>query len=151
METKNLPYPRSLGRLLGFASGATNAFAQKLLNRHDLSLAQWIILSALWRQDGLLISEIAAYYRVKTPAASRIVDRMIGRGLVERRPDPNDRRAARVYLTRKARDLSHLIDFYEDVNTALLTGFSKDEREQLFRFLERITENANARKSDRTD
>ncbi len=136
------PYLPSFGRLLGFATGATNALSQKLLDRHDLLLAHWVILTALWRRDGLLISEIADYYRVNSSAASRIVDRMIDRGLVDRRPDPDDRRAARVYLTAKARKMSHLLDFYQDVNGHLLEGFTPEEAEQLARMLERIAANA---------
>jgi hypothetical protein len=60
MATKNpLERPRSLGQVLSFATGATVAMCQDMLAEHDLTLAQWVILSALWRQDGMLISEIA--------------------------------------------------------------------------------------------
>ena len=138
------PYLPSLGRLLGFATGATNALSQKLLDRHGLSLTHWIILTALWRRDGLSIGDIADYYRVKSPAASRIVDRMADRGLVERRPDPRDRRASRVYLTDKAREMADLVDFYRDVNSRLLDGFSKEETDRLFALLERVAANAAA-------
>lgn len=145
MENDGAPaYVPSLGRFLWFAAGATSALSQKMLDRHGLSLAHWIILTALWQKDGLLISEIAAFYRVKAPAASRIVDRMANRGLVERRRDPNDRRAARVYLTDKARGMAHLVDFYRDVNDRLLEGFTEEEAGHLIRMLERIAENANA-------
>ncbi|MCY0152924.1 MarR family winged helix-turn-helix transcriptional regulator [Hoeflea alexandrii] len=62
MATKKpLDRPRSLGQVLSFATGATVSMCQDMLAEHDLTLAQWVILSALWRQDGMLISEIADY------------------------------------------------------------------------------------------
>lgn len=145
METKNPPpYLRSLGRVLGFASTATGVLSQNLLDAHNLSLKHWTILSALWREDGLLITQIAKYRGANLPAASRIIDRMTEKGLVERRADPNDRRAARIYLTSKGKKLSPLIDLYKDVNAVLLADFSPEEADTLFDLLERVTANANA-------
>ena len=143
METIDVPpYLPSLGRLLGFASGSCNALSQKLLDAHDLSLTHWVILTALWRRDGMTISEVARYYRVNDPAASRVIDRMVDKGLVARSADPADRRVSRIFLTEKARALAHLIDFYKEINAILLKGFSDEEAKALCRMLERIGENA---------
>ena len=143
MEIKNAPpYLPSIGRLLGFANAATDTLSQKLLADHGLSLTQWIILTALWRTDGLTVGAVADYYRVNLPAASRALDRMEDAGLVERRPDPSSRRIVRAFLTDKAKGLSHLLTFYETVNAKLLTGFSAEEADQLVQLLERLTANA---------
>jgi DNA-binding MarR family transcriptional regulator len=100
MATKNpLERPRSLGQVLSFATGATVAMCQDMLAEHDLTLAQWVILSALWRQDGMLISVIADYSGNNAPAASRIIDRMEEGGLVKRVPSPDDKRVVRVHVT----------------------------------------------------
>ena len=144
LKSESLPaYLPSLGRLLNFAAGATNRLCQTLLADHDLLLAQWVILSALWRQDGLLISDLARYAGSNPPAACRIVDRMVKNGIVRRRSDQGDARAVRVYLTKKGLGLNTLQDFYLSVNEHLLKGFSKTEKHALFSMLERIIENAN--------
>lgn len=135
-------YPVSLGRMLNFASGATNQMCNAILADHGLTLPQWVILSALWREDGMLVSEIARYTTNALPAASRIVDRMETAGLVSRAIDPADRRAVRVHVTDKARQLTHLSLFFEDVNDKLLVGFSEAEATSLFAMLQRVTENA---------
>jgi DNA-binding MarR family transcriptional regulator len=115
---------------------------QNMLAKHDLTLAQWVILSALWRQDGMLISEIADYTGNNAPAASRIIDRMEEAGLVKRVPSPDDKRVVRVHLTDHGRSLSHLSDFHERVNARLLQGISVSEAELLFDLLGRVDANA---------
>lgn len=142
MANEKLQPPRSLGRALNFATGACNAMCNDILAAYDLSLPQWVILSALWRADGLLVSEIADYTSNNGPAVSRILDRMEERDLVARQPDPADRRAVRVLLTRKGRDLSHLKDFYSRVNDVLLEGIPPEQADQLFSLLARLEDNA---------
>lgn len=145
MATKKaLDRPRSLGQALSFATGATVSMCQEMLACHDLTLAQWVILSALWRQDGMLISEIADYSGNNAPAASRIIDRMEEAGLVKRVPSPDDKRVVRVHVTQNGSSLSHLSDFHERVNLRLLRGIEENEAELLFDLLRRVDANARA-------
>ncbi len=143
METEEpLPPPPSLGRLLNVTAGASNRLCQALLARHGLQLGQWVILSALWRRDGQLTSELAGYTGNALPATSRIIDRMIKADLVTRTADHADRRVVRIRLTAKGRSLEPLAGFWVDVNERLLAGFSEAERRTLFSLLERVLENA---------
>lgn len=142
MANKKLAPPRSMGRQLNYTTGACNAVCQTILERYDLSLPQWVILAAVWRESGLTIGDLAAYSGNNAPATSRIVDRMIDKGLLLRTPDATDRRTVRIDATKAAKDLSHLATFYEDINAVLLDGFSKAETEMLFSLLERAEHNA---------
>lgn len=142
VHDEELAPPPSLGRLLNFSSGATNRLCRAMLAEHELQLAQWVVLSALWRADGLSVGELARYSGNEVPAASRIVDRMEASGLVRRRPDADDGRAVRVRLTRKGRALDGLANFHEHVNERLLAGFTGEEAATLFALLERVLENA---------
>ena len=143
MSTGDLQPPaRSLGRLLNNTTSSTNALANEMLAEYGLTLAQWVLMSALWRRDGLLVSELSTFSGNLLPATSRIVARMEDAGLVERRPDAQDRRAVRVYLTNKGKALSHLGEFYLQANARLLDGFSETEVETLFALLSRIQANA---------
>ena len=143
MSTGDLEPPaRSLGRLLNNTTSMTNALANEMLAEYGLTLPQWVLMSALWRRDGLLVSELSTFSGNLLPATSRIVARMEDAGLVERRPDAQDRRAVRVYLTNKGKALSHLGEFYLQANARLLDGFSETEVETLFDLLSRIQANA---------
>ena len=141
MTDKSPEYLPSLGRVLGFATRGCSALSERELAQHGLTLAHWVLLTALWRQDGMTIGELARYYKSDDTVLTRTLDRMAKHALIERRPDPEDRRIVRVYLTEKAKKLSHLIDFYKDINHALLKGFSKKEQQQLFALLERVIAN----------
>jgi DNA-binding MarR family transcriptional regulator len=146
MATKKpLVRPKALGRVLNFAAGASTAMCQDMLSEHDLTLAQWVILSALWRQDGMLINEIADYSGNNAPAASRIVDRMEEAGLVQRVPSDSDKRVVLVCLTDRGRSYDYLSDFHERVNAKLLKGLSEEEAEQLFELLAKVDANARER------
>jgi DNA-binding MarR family transcriptional regulator len=149
MATKKpLVRPKALGRVLNFAAGASTAMCQEMLSEHGLTLAQWVILSALWRQDGMLINEIADYSGNNAPAASRIVDRMEEAGLVQRVPSDSDKRVVLVCLTERGRSYEYLSDFHEQVNAKLLKGLSEEEADQLFELLARVDANARVRGAD---
>ena len=137
-----VPYLPSIGRLLGFASRAAVALSERSLAPHGLTLQQWILLTALWREDGLTVSQLAAYYRVSDPTASSLVDRMEAKGLVVRRRTDRDRRKVIVCLTEKGRSLAPLIGAYEPINDVLLAGFTGPERAALAALLDRLIANA---------
>ncbi|SNY92530.1 DNA-binding transcriptional regulator, MarR family [Cohaesibacter sp. ES.047] len=150
MSTKRLNPPRSLGRLLNFTTGAVNNMSARVLEPHGLSLAQWVVLSALWRNGDLSVKELSGYTGNAPPATSRIVDRMIAAGLLVRVTDTKDRRAVVIGLTQKGRNLRHLENFYEDINAMFLEGFSEDEKNTLFSLLERIEETGQKHVSQKT-
>src|ERR1700744_2950025 len=63
-----------------------------------MTRAQWIILARLDRQPGISQKELATICEVEPITVARLVDRLEARGMVERRPDPNDRRVRRLHL-----------------------------------------------------
>lgn len=69
----------------------------------DLPLSQLRCLHAIERGEGLKMNELAESTGVKLPAMSQIVQRLVKRGMVERRSDDADRRIVRLYLTERAR------------------------------------------------
>jgi MarR family transcriptional regulator for hemolysin len=70
-----------------------------------MTRAQWAVLAALERQEGVKQSELADTLEIQPITLTRLVDRLCDNGLIERRPDPNDRRAKLLYLTAAARPL----------------------------------------------
>ena len=150
METKIPTAPKSLGRQLNMAAGAGNGVINRILEPQCLSLAQWAVLSCLWRNGEMSVKDVAQLTGNAPPAASRIIDRMIAADLVHRRPDPDDRRAVVVGLTPRAEGLRHLQGVYEQVNAVLLAGFSPDEAEMLFGLLARVETSARDWLADQT-
>ena len=67
-----------------------------------LTVIEWYILRALYDQDGQHASELARAVGRAATSFTPILDKLQDKGLIERRPDPADRRAVRIYLTDKA-------------------------------------------------
>lgn len=66
----------------------------------------------------------------------RMVDRLEDAGLVERRPDPDDRRARRLHLTAKSREkLTRLRERLDTMVDEMLSGMSDAERDEFTRLL----------------
>ena len=66
----------------------------------------------------------------------RLVDRLEDAGLVERRPDPGDRRARRLHLTAKSREkLARVRERLDEMVDEMLTGLSDSERQEFVRLL----------------
>jgi DNA-binding MarR family transcriptional regulator len=72
--------------------------ADKRARAHDMTRAQWGILLWLERQPGISQKELAELLEVEPISVARLVDRLEIRGMVERRPDPKDRRIWRLHL-----------------------------------------------------
>jgi DNA-binding MarR family transcriptional regulator len=81
-------------------------------------------------------SELAQRLGVTTAAASGIVDRLVARGHVERRPHPSDRRRTAVVCTAAGREemLGHLMPMFVQL-ARVDAGMSEHEREVVHRFL----------------
>ena len=72
--------------------------ADKRARAHDMTRAQWGILIWLERQPGISQKELSELLEVEPITVARLVDRLEARGMVERRPDPRDRRIWRLHL-----------------------------------------------------
>ncbi len=138
--TEQVRYLPSIGRLLNVLSGAACDLAEDYLRAYEISLAQWVVLSALWRKDGLSVSVLSDYSGKKTAALSRLLDRMEERELVQRLAVEGDKRFVEVHLTEKGQGLSHLMDMYKHVNGILLADLDETEKEQLLPMLEKMRE-----------
>jgi DNA-binding MarR family transcriptional regulator len=76
--------------------------------------AQWIVLFRLREQEGLSQVDLAEVLELQPISLVRLLDRLVDHGLLERRPDPRDRRANRLFLTQAGRQLVDDLDSLRD-------------------------------------
>jgi MarR family transcriptional regulator, transcriptional regulator for hemolysin len=76
--------------------------------------AQWIVLFRLRQQEGLSQVDLAEVLELQPISLVRLLDRLVEHGLLERRPDPRDRRANKLHLTRAGRRLVDDLDSLRD-------------------------------------
>jgi MarR family transcriptional regulator, transcriptional regulator for hemolysin len=76
--------------------------------------AQWIVLYRLRDQEGLSQVDLAEVLELQPISLVRLLDRLVEQGLLERRHDPRDRRANRLFLTETGRRLVDDLDSLRD-------------------------------------
>lgn len=111
----------------------------------DLTRSQWWVMVHLIRFDGFNQTQLAEELEIGKVALGGLLDRLEARGWIERRPDPVDRRAKRVFLTESGRPLiAEMQERARDVHRQMITGFTADERSQLVDLLARAKRNVAA-------
>lgn len=72
---------------------------------NELPLSQLGCLHTVAEAEGVRMADVGVRMELKLPAVSRVVDRLVKRGLLERQNDELDRRVVRLYLTEQAREI----------------------------------------------
>jgi DNA-binding MarR family transcriptional regulator len=98
--------------------------------------AQSGLLFVLGKRDGVLMGEAGAALDLGMPGISGLADRMVDAGLIEKRADPNDGRAWRLWLTQAGRKaLARTKASVAELNVRLTEGFSEAEIDIVARWL----------------
>jgi MarR family transcriptional regulator, transcriptional regulator for hemolysin len=142
-------FHRDLLFLLNDVARLLRVDADKRARLHGMTRAQWAILIWLERQPGISQKELSELLEVEPITVARLIDRLEARGMVERRPDPRDRRIWRLHLLRPARDVLHEIDEHRADMTRIVTaGIDNNSMEimteALMRMKATLTQDAHA-------
>jgi DNA-binding MarR family transcriptional regulator len=111
------------------------------LRPYGVTISQWTLLKQVWQQEGRSQVELQELLDLEAATVTGLIQRMTNLGLVQRRPDPNDKRVQRVYLTERGRELKYVTAPLEEVNTRAMQGFTADEQEFFIRLLKRALHN----------
>src|SRR6202142_42090 len=111
--------------------------------RHfGVSGAQWAVLIRIDRQEGLKQSELAEMLDLQPISLTRLLDRLADNGLIERRSDPNDRRANRLYLKPAAKPLlARLSELGADMMETVLEGLDAKSVDSMLKELVMLKDN----------
>jgi DNA-binding MarR family transcriptional regulator len=140
MEQKHLS--KTTGYLLAQVCRAHHGRARALLDEIGLYRGQQFVLCALWKEEGLTHSELADHLHVHPATVTNALKRMERTGFLERRPDAEDQRVSRVYLTDAGREIRGSVErVWTELEEQTIEGFSDEERDVLERLLERVYEN----------
>ncbi len=111
-----------------------------------ITALQWRLITYLKRHAGIRQGPLAELIEVEPITLSRMVDRLAEADLVERRPDPTDRRAWQLYLTPRAADLlNEMRSVAEQLTEDATEGLNAGERDQLIALVERVRANLSRR------
>jgi DNA-binding MarR family transcriptional regulator len=115
--------------------------------------SQWRVLAYLKRNEGISQVGLADILDMQPIALGRVLDRMEGAGLIQRGPDPQDRRALKLFLLPAAEPMLEILrNVSEDVQRTATADLSEEEEETLVRLLRRMrhsVEQASATQTER--
>src|SRR5690349_13795439 len=117
-------------------------YADQRARQFGISRAQWAVLIRIDRNEGLKQSELADMLDLQPITLTRLLDRLADNGLIERRADPNDRRANRLYLKPAAKPLlDRLTVLGGDMMETVLDGLTSASIERMLKELAAVKDN----------
>lgn len=132
----------SVGFLLSQLGLATSSRFAQLAGTVGLEPRHYAVLRAVRAGDGQSQHAVADRLQIPPSTMVSLVDHLEGQGWLERRPDPADRRARQLHLTRRGGQVldraTRLGDQWEQ---QICTGLSGVERDQLVSLLRRVADN----------
>ena len=129
-----------LGRLIYLLSQDMKNFAEKVLKPYDLTLEQLHILKNMSVDSGMSQRQIGEIASKKAANITRMLDRLESKGLAQRKENPEDRRAASVFLTRKGEALvNEVIGIFDSFSSSFLKGVSLEEQEIIRNAFKKMT------------
>lgn len=134
---------------LAWEIGETHRALRRYFDRRAAALgvttAQWRVIAHVGHAPGLKQVELAERLDVEPITAGRIVDRLEEAGLIERQPDPGDRRVWRLYLTDKAEPIGgKLRELADDMAEEAFAGLAPKQLELIRDQLAIVRENVAA-------
>jgi MarR family transcriptional regulator, transcriptional regulator for hemolysin len=136
------PDKRELAFAINDVGRLLRTFADHEAGRFGMTRAKWAVLARLDRFEGLKQAELAEMLDLQPISLTRLLDGLCANGLIERRADPDDRRAKRLFLTPAARPLlDRLTDLGEELMGSVLVGLDTSQVASLLAGLTTIKEN----------
>jgi DNA-binding MarR family transcriptional regulator len=135
---------RNIGFLLAKASQRFNeVLVERLAARGagEVRASYGSVLVPLFERDGLRLGELAGAARLSKQAMTGLVRRCEADGLVERGPDPADRRAFNVRLTARGRAVGEIAaQVLDEIDDEMARSLSGRDRDALVRALRGVRE-----------
>jgi len=127
-----MPLEREVAFNINDVARLLKTYADQRARDFGMTRAQWAVLARVERSEGLKQCELADTLDLQPITLTRLIDRLCDSGLIERRSDPDDRRAKRLYLTPAARPvLDGLTRLGQDIMATVLAGIEPAAVEQL--------------------
>ncbi|ARV61185.1 transcriptional regulator [Nostocales cyanobacterium HT-58-2] len=136
------PMQETIGCLMVQVCKAHRNQAAMILAELGLHPGQEILLLHLWKNDGLIQSELASLMQVEAPTLTKMLHRMEKAGFLERRKDEEDARICRIYLTQAGRLLEEPItNAWNVLEKQILANLTLEEQLLFRRLLLQVRNN----------
>lgn len=130
---------------LGVAMRRISRIYAEALAEHDLTPAQLFVLTCLGQEDGQQPKDLAEKVFLDSSSITGLIDRTERSGFLQRRPDPADRRALRIYLTAqgnaKLKELEPVLAAVQErIHAEFFAGHTPEQVESFLSMLHQMRE-----------
>lgn len=126
-ESTNLRFDGSVWCNVDVALRNLDQIYRRAVRPLGLTVIEWYILRALYEQDGQHASELARAVGRAATSFTPNIDKLEKKNLIERRPDPGDRRAVRIYLTKHGESRRNkVLQVAKTIDTEIENRFNAD-------------------------
>lgn len=135
------PLDRTVGFLLKRAQIAVSRDIHQIFAEFDMTAVQFTVLTVTANNPGIAQHELATALEVERPRMVPVLDKLVKRGLTERRQDERDGRSRRIHLTEAGEQLlAELHRRFALLEQRWAAALGEDERDRLVASLERLAD-----------
>ena len=115
---------------------------EKAMNEINLHSGQVFILIALFNEDGQSQIELSENLNLAPPTVNKMVKKLIENNFLFTKPDNDDGRILRTFLTQKSLESKNLIEEqWLKIETQILLDFTETEKLILFQLFDKLKKN----------
>jgi MarR family 2-MHQ and catechol resistance regulon transcriptional repressor len=124
-----------------YTSNFLGNIQNQFMSKYDLSMAQFNILRILrGAKDMINVNTVKERMIEKSPNTTRLMDKLIDKGLIERSRCTEDRRVVYVKISEQGLSLLAEMDKCLDVNTLIQANLTDEEANTLSDLLDKVRE-----------
>jgi len=129
----------------GGALAVADPIRLRFWDKRGLTMAQLRLMYIVFIDGEQPVGELAEKMSVRPPTVTGLTDRLIRQNLIERLPDPSDRRVVKVALTQEGRRvLGEIAVASSAYLEPIFTRMGEEKVNELIALLDEFTENAQA-------
>lgn len=133
----------SIGKWISIIYRYGQSYIEKRLAPYNIGSGQYIFLLILFRKDGISQEALSNNFNIDKGTTARAIKKLEKEGYVVRKVDINDRRAYKIYVTDKARQIKPILyKVLSDWTNILGLDLTEEETAFVLSILEKMAENA---------
>ena len=141
-DTKILPAREiPLGAMISIIDRTHFVILNERLRPFGISAGQFPVIISLIKKQNVMQDTLARHFHIDKGAVARAVIKLVNAGYVRRIPDPDNRRAVRLFLTKKGEQIAPEIEKIDrEWEEMMYSSLTKEDRLLFSLLIRRITD-----------
>lgn len=129
-------------REIGMIARALDSISNIEFKEFDLTKGQYLYLVRICEYPGIIQEKLAEMIKVDRSTAARAIKKLEISGFIEKKEDQHNKKIKKLFATEKGKHIyPFIIREHDYSNSVALEGFSEEEAEAIFHFIQRIRKN----------